>query len=146
MMTSSSQENVDEKDIWVRLAKDNLAAWMLNWMPSTALEVIGANIVGAASTVHKALNEAKFAILPDQLKDVPDLAKYTLVSYEGVRITYKELFDPRTLQRVVEDLAGILHNLYVTGQVVQGSVRGVFSPPQVSLSNLNIYYIRKEQD
>lgn len=144
MITDSRQENAEEPDIWIRLAKDNLAAWMLNWMTSTSLEVISANILGACSIVKPELNKASFAILPDQLKDVPDVSKYVLKRYwPSRRIMHASLFYPASLQLIVEHMALQLEAVYALGNVVQGSVRGVMQDLGTELE-MTIYYVKKE--
>ena len=147
MSANGPEANVEEPDIWVRLAKDNLAAWMLNWMTTTALEVMGTNIIGAASTVNKELNTAKFHILPDRLQDVPDVTKYTLAHYESISLQYTALFNPEALRKLVEYLIMRLGLLYATGKVLQGSVRGLLHRHDVDGNVLlDIYYIYRKED
>ena len=149
-MTEGRQENAGETDIWTKLAKDNLASWMLNWMTASTLEVIGSNILGAAHEINPELNKAKFAILPQQLKDVPNVSKYTMCYYGSFDISYGGLFDPGALKMLVETIAVELDRLYATGTVVQGSVRCLLqahSGQQDSntLATCSVYYVKKEE-
>jgi hypothetical protein len=150
MMTDGRQENAGEKDIWVKLAKDNLASWMLNWMAGASLEVIGSNILGAAHEVNAALNKASFIILPPQLKDVPDISKYKMCYYGSFDVAYAALFDPAGLQSLVEQIAAELDRLYATGKVVQGSVRALLQAHHgqmeaCTVATVSVYYIKKEE-
>jgi len=142
MLTEPSKEYIAEPDMWVKLAKDNLSTWMSNWMPAASLEVIGVNLLGAAHMLKPELNDAKFVILPEKLKDTTDVSKYQLQSYwcpEWAREIHTScLFDPEKLKQVASNLSIILADIYDKGNIIQGSVRCLLTTGRLSKTNLLI--------